>query len=259
MRVTVLGTGTSQGVPIVGCKCSTCKSKNPKDKRLRVSVYLEQNPGQNKNLKLLFDTSPDFRQQMLVNNITDIDAVLYTHHHVDHIMGLDDIRQINQLHEKVVDIYGNEATINHIKKTFSYIFDEGTYRGGGIPDVNVNIISTENFFIGNVEIIPIEYYHGPTIVYGYRVGDFAYMTDCSLIPESEFPKLRNLKVLILDALRYREHPTHFNFEQATEAAQKIGAGQTYFTHITHDILHDTDNAKLPKGIGIAYDGLSFEI
>jgi phosphoribosyl 1,2-cyclic phosphate phosphodiesterase len=261
MKVTVLGSGTSQGVPIVGCGCSTCKSKNPKDKRLRVSVYLEQNPGEekNNNLKLLFDTSPDFRQQMLVNNITDIDAVIYTHHHIDHIMGLDDIRQINQLRRKSVDLYGNQTTINYIKQTFSFIFDENTYKGGGIPDVKTNIITTEKFFIGNVEVIPLEYFHGPIVVYGYRVGDFAYMTDCSFIPETEFPKLRNLKVLILDALRYRPHATHFNFEQAIEAAQKIGAAQTYFTHMTHDILHDTDNAKLPKGIEIAYDQLSFEI
>ncbi len=261
-KVTVLGSGTSQGIPIVGCKCQTCASKNPKDKRLRVSVFVETDQADmvnRKSLKLLIDTSPDFRQQMLLNNITDIDAALYTHHHVDHIMGLDDIRQINQLQKKAVDLYGNESTIEYIRKTFSYIFDENTYKGGGIPDVNTKIITQEKFVIGGVEIIPLEYYHGPTIVFGYRIGDFAYMTDCSLIPDEQYPKLKNLKLLIIDALRHRPHPTHFNFDQAMEAAQKIGASQTYFTHMTHDILHDEDSAKLPPRIGIAYDGLKIEI
>jgi phosphoribosyl 1,2-cyclic phosphate phosphodiesterase len=260
MKITVLGSGTSQGIPIIGCKCETCLSTNPKDKRLRVSVYIETDGARNKKaLKILIDTSPDFRQQMLVNNINDIDAVLYTHHHIDHIMGLDDIRQINQLQKKAVDLYGNVATLDYLKKAFSYIFDENTYKGGGIPDVRTKTITIDKFNIEHVEIIPVEYFHGPTLVYGYRIGDFAYMTDCSLIPEREFEKLKGLKVLILDALRHRAHPTHFNFEQAIEAAKKIGAEQTYFTHITHDILHDRDNALLPKGIAIAYDGLKFEV
>ena len=141
----------------------------------------------------------------------------------------------------------------------SYIFDENTYRGGGIPNVAVKIINNGKFNIYNVEVIPIEYWHGPTPVYGYRIGDFAYMTDCSFIPEEQFDNLKGLKFLILDALRYRAHPTHFNFEQAIEAAVKTGAKQTYFTHITHDILHEKDNALLPKGIEIAYDGLTFEL
>jgi phosphoribosyl 1,2-cyclic phosphate phosphodiesterase len=255
MKVTVLGSGTSQGIPIIGCKCATCLSANPKDKRLRVSVYIETAS----NSKLLIDTSPDFRQQMLIHGFDDIDAVIYTHHHIDHIMGLDDIRQINQLRKKAVDLYGNEATMEYIKKAFSYIFDENTYKGGGIPNVNVKIIDSNKFSIGEVEVTPIEYWHGPTLVYGYRIGDFAYMTDCSFIPEDQFEKLKGLKYLILDALRFREHPTHFNFEQAIEAAKKTGAMHTYFTHITHDILHDRDNALLPEGIEIAYDGLCFEL
>ncbi len=213
MKVTILGSGTSQGVPIIGCKCETCTSENPKDKRLRVSAYIET-----ENLKLLIDTTPDFRTQMLNNNLDDVDAVLYTHSHVDHIMGLDDIRQINQLHKKTVDIYGNEQTIAYIKKTFSYIFDTNTYKGGGIPKINTNIINLDKFSVKNVEITPLEYDHGPAKVYGYMIGDFAYMTDCSFIPESEFGKLDGLSVLVLDALRYRPHPTHFNFEQAIQAA-----------------------------------------
>jgi phosphoribosyl 1,2-cyclic phosphate phosphodiesterase len=261
MIVTILGSGTSQGVPIIGCKCPACTSDNPKDKRLRVSAFIEIQPEENngKSLKLLIDTTPDFRQQMLANNITDIDAVIYTHHHVDHILGMDDIRQINQLHKKPVDIYGNDFTINYIKRTFSYVFDTNTYKGGGIPNINTKVITSDKFQIKGMEIIPLEYDHGPTKVYGYRVGDFAYMTDCSFIPESEYPKLKNLKVLILDALRYRPHPTHFNIEQAIEAARHINAKQTYFTHITHDVLHDEANSKLPSNIQLAYDGLKFEI
>ena len=243
MKITVLGSGTSQGVPIIGCRCETCRSLDTKDKRLRVSVYIETS-----GPKILIDTSPDFRQQMLVNNITDIDAVLYTHSHVDHIMGLDDIRQINQLHRKVVDLYGNKPTIENIKRAFNYIFDENTYKGGGIPNVNTRIIALEEFDVLGIPVIPIEYYHGPTIVYGYRIGNFAYLTDCSFIPESEFEKLMGLDLLIIDALRYKPHSTHFNFEQATEAAVRINAEQTYFTHITHDILHARDNQLLPTGI-----------
>lgn len=259
MKVTILGSGTSQGIPIVGCNCPGCISENLKDKRLRVSAYVETDTKINgKPLRILIDTSPDFRQQMLVNKITDIDAILYTHHHVDHVMGLDDIRQINQLHKKFVDIYGNADTLGKLQKTFSYIFDPNTYKGGGIPDVTLNEITLEPFNIGEQKIIPLQYYHGPNLIFGYRIGDFAYMTDCSGIPENEFTKLRSLNVLVLDALRYRKHPTHFSIDEAVGAAQKVGAKQTYFTHMTHDVVHDEVNAKLPKYIELAYDGLQFE-
>ncbi len=260
MKVTVLGSGTSQGIPIVGCGCPGCTSTNPKDKRLRVSVYLETDVKINgKPLRILIDTSPDFRQQMLTNKITDIDAVLYTHYHIDHIMGLDDIRQINQLHNKFVDVYGNRETLERIKQTFSYIFDVNTYRGGGIPDITTHEITLEKFNVSGLEVTPLEYFHGPNMIYGYRIGDFAYMTDCSKIPEPEFDKLKGLKVLVLDALRYRKHPTHFSIDEAVEAAKKINAKQTYFTHMTHDVVHDEVNAKLPKGIELAYDSLTFEV
>ncbi|MBN8584346.1 MAG: MBL fold metallo-hydrolase [Ignavibacteria bacterium] len=260
MKVTVLGSGTSQGVPIVGCHCRACTSSDPKDKRLRVSLYIETDKKINgKPLIILIDTSPDFRQQMLVNNITDIDAVLYTHYHVDHIMGLDDIRQINQLHKKYVELYANNETAYRIKQTFSYIFDENTYKGGGIPLVNLHEIDLKPFDVMGQEIVPLEYKHGPTTVYGFRIGDLAYMTDCNFIPEAEFEKLHGLKVLIIDALRYRKHETHFSVEEALEASKRINADKTYFTHMTHDIVHEEAGSKLPPNIEFAYDGLTFEV
>jgi phosphoribosyl 1,2-cyclic phosphate phosphodiesterase len=261
VKVIVLGSGTSHGVPIIGCNCPTCTSVNPKDKRLRVSAYIitGPDPASGETKKILIDTSPDFRQQMLTNRLNDIDAVLYTHHHIDHIMGLDDVFIINLLHKKTVEIYGNEETISQIKVTFRYIFDEDTFKGGGIPDVHCNVIGLERFKIGHVEIIPIEYFHGSAIVYGYRIGDFAYLTDCSKIPEKEFSKLEGLKMLVIDALRYRPHPTHFSISEATEVSMRINAKQTYFTHFTHDVLHDEANAKLPPNIQLAYDGLTVEL
>ena len=261
MKVIILGSGTSQGIPIIGCRCKTCLSVNPKDKRLRVSVYIDTGDKRpdGGTLKILIDTSPDFRQQMLVNKLDDIDAILYTHHHIDHIMGLDDIRQINQLHHKTVNVYGNGETISYIKKSFSYIFNENTYKGGGIPDIKTHIIELESFNIGGVDVIPIKYFHGPTEVWGYRIGDFAYMTDCNRIPEEEYAKLKDLKLLVIDALRYRKHSTHFSIDEAVEVSEKINAKQTYFTHMTHDVLHDEANEKLPGNIRLAYDGLTVEV
>lgn len=262
MKVTILGSGTSQGIPIIGCRCRTCMSDNPKDKRLRVSVYIDtglpKESGEG-SYRILIDTSPDFRQQMLVNNLNDIDAILYTHHHIDHIMGLDDIRQINQLHKKTVDVYGNKETLSYLKKAFAYIFDENTYRGGGIPDIKTHIIKLEKFHAGPAEVTPVRYFHGPAEVWGYRIGGFAYLTDCSSVPEEEFSKLENIEYLVIDALRYKPHPTHLSIDEAAEISKRIGAGQTYFTHMTHDVLHDEANAKLPENIRLAYDGLTFEL
>jgi phosphoribosyl 1,2-cyclic phosphate phosphodiesterase len=254
MKVTILGTGTSQGVPVIGCKCRTCTSVNPKDRRLRTSAYIEIN-----NQKLLIDTSADFRQQMLLNKIDDIDAVLYTHHHIDHIAGLDDLRQINQRLDKFIDLYGNKLTMDELSLTFRYVFDENLISHKAVPLVHMHRIENKPFRIGDTEIIPIEVMHGSLPIFGFRIENFAYITDASSIPEEEEYKLKDLDVLVLNALRHRPHPTHLNIEQATELALKYGAKKTYFTHITHDVFHDEVNETLPKNIALGYDSLTFEL
>lgn len=254
MKIKIIGSGTSQGVPIIGCKCKTCLSDNPKDKRLRASAYIEVNDS-----KLLIDTSIDFRQQMLRAGITDLDAVLFTHHHVDHIMGMDDLRQINQRYRKYIDIYGGKLTLNEIKITFRYALDEELIKYWAVPMVKFNYIENKPFTVRGIEIMPIEVYHGRIKIFGYRIGKFAYITDASKIEEAELKKLDNLDVLILNSLRRSPHPTHFNLEQAIEVAQKVKAKKTYFTHITHDLMHDEINAELPENIELGYDGLEIEI
>jgi phosphoribosyl 1,2-cyclic phosphate phosphodiesterase len=254
MKIKIVGSGTSQGVPIIGCTCPTCLSENPKDKRLRVSAYVEV-----EGLKILIDTSIDFRQQMLRAGITDLDAVLFTHHHVDHILGMDDLRQINQRYRKYIDIYGNKLTLDEIKITFRYALDEKLKSYWAVPLVNFNYLENKPFKIKETEIIPIEVFHGRLKIFGYRIGKFAYITDASKIPDEEMSKLENLDVLILNSLRKEPHPTHFNLKQATELAVKLKAKKTYFTHITHDLKHDETNAILPENVELAYDGLEMEI
>jgi phosphoribosyl 1,2-cyclic phosphate phosphodiesterase len=254
MKVVILGSGTSQGVPIIGCKCETCTSDNPKDNRLRVSAFVETD-----GTKILIDTSIDFRQQLLRADISDLDAILFTHHHVDHIFGLDDLRQINQRHRKFVDVYGNKMTLDEIKVTFRYALDEELIRYMAVPLMNFNYIENSDFFIKKVKVTPVEVYHGRIKILGYRIGNFAYITDCSEIPDSEMEKLYGLDLLILNSLRHAPHPTHFNLEQAVGIAQRLKPKQTYLTHITHDLNHDKTNASLPPGIELGYDGLEINL
>ncbi len=254
MKIVMLGSGTSQGVPIIGCKCKTCLSNNPKDKRLRASVFIEHN-----GLKILIDSSIDFRQQLLRENITDLDAILFTHHHVDHIFGLDDLRQINQRLNKWVDIYGNKMTLDEIKTTFRYALDEELISYMAVPLIRFNYLNNNIFRIKDSEITPIEVWHGRIKIYGYRIDKFAYITDCSNIPDSEFYKIENLDLLIINSLRRAPHPTHFNLEQAVRIAQKAKPKRAFFTHITHDLNHDETNKTLPEGIELGYDGLKIEI
>jgi len=254
MKVIILGTGTSQGVPVIGCDCETCISTNSKDKRLRTSAYIEVD-----GLKLLIDTSIDFRQQMLKNKISDIDTVLYTHHHVDHINGMDDLRQITQKYDKWIELYGNQTTLDEMKISFRYVFDKELIKYKSVPLVKFNVIKNEKFMIKNVEITPIECLHGNLKIFGYRINNFAYITDCSAISDEELTKLEGLKVLILNALRIRPHPTHLNLQEAIEIAKRVKPKRTCFTHLTHDILHEKINSTLPKGIELAYDGLEFNL
>ena len=251
MEVIILGSGTSMGVPVAGCDCRVCSSANPRDKRLRTSAFIRHG-----NQCLLIDTSIDYRQQMLRHNIRNLDAVLYTHHHVDHILGMDDLRSFNLFNRKTIPIHGTAETMKHIRRVFAYAFGE-QQQVSGIPRLAIHLIDEQPFTINGIDIVPIPLYHGKMPILGFRIGDFAYCTDVSHIPESSYDRLDGLEVLILDALRHRPHPTHFSIDEAVREAQKIGARSTYFTHISHDIYHEEVAAVLPENIHLAYDGLTF--
>ncbi|MDZ7672605.1 MAG: MBL fold metallo-hydrolase [Halanaerobiales bacterium] len=252
MEITFLGTGTSHGVPIVGCKCKTCLSDDPKNNRLRSSIYIKS---EQKNI--LIDTTPELRLQLLRNDITDINLVLFTHSHADHIMGFDDLRAINRINKKDIPCYGNKDTLDDIKKKFEYIFKDHKHKFA-IPGVNLKEIENKINF-DDLEIIPIPIKHNNDSILGYRINDAAYLTDCSFIPESSYKLLEGIEVLIIDALRYKKHPKHFNIEQAINAARNIGVKQAYLTHISHEIEHNEADQKLPEGINLAYDGLKIKL
>jgi phosphoribosyl 1,2-cyclic phosphate phosphodiesterase len=251
VSITMLGTGTSQGVPAIGCRCETCRSNDARDTRLRPSVLLGAG-----GTTILVDTSSDFRQQMLRHGVHRIDAVLYTHHHFDHIGGFDDLRQYNYLQKTAMLVFGLEETLEELRTTFRYAFGGAAQMGGGVPSAILSIVSGgTSFSIDAVTITPIPVMHGVLPVLGYRIGDVAYITDTSYIPERSFDLLEELDVLVLDALRQQDHPTHFNLEEAIATARRIGARRTYFTHIAHDIMHGRDSILLPENMEFSYDGL----
>lgn len=252
MLIKFLGTGTSHGIPVVGCNCKTCTSNNPKNKRMRSSILIQE-----KNNDILIDTSPELRLQMLANDITNIDLVLFTHAHADHIMGFDDLRVINWLKGESVPCYGNKDTMNKIRNIFDYIFDP-LQVGGGIPQVTLNTIKSE-FEYNNLLITPLEVKHGKLDVLGFKIKNMAYITDCSFIPENTFKKLKNIDLLIIDALRFEEHPTHMNLKEAIEVVKKINPKKAYFTHISHEMEHKETNKKLPENMELAYDGLILKV
>ena len=254
LRVTFLGTGTSTGVPVIGCDCTTCRSSNLKDRRWRPSVYIQLNDGS----AVLVDASPDLRAQALAFNVRRVDLILLTHRHADHVLGLDDVRIYNFRQGGPIPCYGDSMTVASVKRMFAYVFDPKTPRGGGLPQLTLSSLAGPFSFRENT-FIPIPLRHGTLPVLGYRLGAFAYLTDCSEIPDVSWPLLQGLDVLVLDALRHRPHSTHFNIEQAVEATQRIGARRTYFTHMTHDLPHDETSAELPNGITLAYDGLVLEV
>ena len=250
MKFTLLGTGTSTGVPSIGCECETCASVDERDKRLRVSVLVEHG-GQT----VLVDTSSDFRQQALRAGLKHLDAVLVTHCHADHIFGLDDIRPLN-FRYGALGVYANERAWRDIRRIFNYVF-EPTYFGGGLPQVLAHTVyHGAPFCLGaGLEVTPVEVIHGRLPVVGYRFNDFAYLTDLSEIPPASLELLRGLDVLVLDCLRIRPHPTHLWLERALEYVSELRPRRTYFTHIAHDIKHARDSALLPEGVEFAYDGL----
>lgn len=254
MKIRVLGSGTSTGVPLVGCSCATCLSTDPRDKRLRPSILVESD-----TTTVVIDTSADFRYQMLRENVKKIDAVVFTHHHFDHIGGFDDVRAFNFMLRKALPIYLMQETLDNLERTFIYAFMDTGQKGGGVPVVEQHIINREAFTVGDIDFIPIPMMHGKMRVNGYRIGNFAYCTDTNFISEESFALLHNLDILILDALRYESHTTHFSVDEALAAAKRIGAKQTYFTHIAHNIKHDDLESRLPSGIAICYDGLHFEM
>ncbi len=249
----MLGTGTSHGVPVLGCNCKTCLSDDPRDFRTRSSVYLQTN-----NRHIIIDTATEFRLQTLKNKVPRVDLVLFTHKHADHISGFDDLRRFNQLQAGLIPVYGNGDTIESIKCMFPYIFDDTVQEGGGKPQIGLNEIN-QPFSANEVEIIPIPVFHGQMRIFGYRIGDFAYITDCSLIPAESLSLLKNLKLLVLGVLRYRAHPTHFNLETGLEVISLLRPERCYLTHLAHDFQHEEVNKILPENVELGYDGLRIEI
>lgn len=254
MKVTFLGTGTSHGVPVIGCKCYVCKSADAKDKRLRVSVLLQVN-GKN----IVIDTGPDFRTQMLNVGIDRLDAVLFTHEHKDHTSGFDDVRAFNFWQEGKIPVYATKHVQENLHKSYDYIFADKKYPG--IPEISLHTIhKDERFHIADIEVTPIEVMHYRLPVLGFRIGQFVYITDANYISETEREKIYGCDILVMNALRIQPHISHFSLDEAIETAKELGAKQTYFIHMSHQVgLHEEVSKSLPKNIFLAYDGLEINV
>jgi len=251
VKITFLGTGTSQGVPVIACECNTCISEDQHDKRLRTSLLLEKN-----NTTLLFDAGPDFRQQMLREHVIKLDSILLTHEHKDHIAGLDDVRAFNYRSQDAIDIWAEERVQKAVKKEYSYVFSE--YQYPGIPKMRLNNLTGEPFNIKDISIQPIRVFHYKLPVYGFRIDNFAYITDANYIPEESKEKLFGVKYLVVNALRKEKHISHFSLREAIDIIRELSPKKAYITHISHQMgLHKEISAELPAGISLAYDGLTF--
>jgi phosphoribosyl 1,2-cyclic phosphate phosphodiesterase len=247
-KITFLGTGTSQGVPIINCQCPVCISDDPRNKRLRTSISVQTDKS-----AFIIDTTPDLREQLLKNPIPRLDAVIFTHAHADHIYGIDDLRRFNQLQKKRIPVYASQQTLSRLTTIFDYAFGNGDLNLG-LP--NLEGFEIENsFYINEVKVTPLKVYHGEQEIFGYRIGNMAYCTDVSRIPDESYPLLEDLDVLILGALRENSHPNHFSVDEAVHEAQKIKAKNTYFVHMSHKIDHQSRQDTLPPGISFAYDGM----
>lgn len=253
MKVTFLGSGTSQGVPVIGCDCETCRSNNPKDNRLRTSILIE-----GEDTVIVIDTGPDFRQQMLVANVRKLDAVIYTHEHRDHIAGLDDIRAFNFLQKGPVNVFAERRVVRALKYEFPYIFTENKYPG--VPEVSLHLIDENEFFINDIKILPIRVMHYKLPVLAFRLDDFAYITDANYISEEEKEKLIGVKYLVINALRKEKHVSHFSLSQALEVIEELSPRRAYITHISHQMgMHQDLQNELPPGVFAAYDGLKIDM
>jgi phosphoribosyl 1,2-cyclic phosphate phosphodiesterase len=253
VKITFLGTGTSQGVPVVACQCPVCLSDNPKDKRLRASVMIET-----ESLRLVVDAGPDFRQQMLKHQVHHLSGILLTHEHVDHIFGLDDIRAFNWVQKQSTDIYAEERVQIAIRRIFDYVFASSRYPG--IPQMHLHQIENKPFMIENLEIIPIRGFHYKLPVFGFRFDRIAYVTDVNRLEDEEVEKLRGLDILVLNALRKESHISHYNLSQALELISEVKPGKAYLTHLSHQMgFYDEVQEELPENVFLAYDGLEIEV
>ncbi len=253
-RVTVLGSGTSHGVPMIGCTCDVCRSTDPRDQRTRPSIHVAVDGGPS----ILVDTSTDLRAQALAQGVTRVDAILFTHSHADHIMGMDEVRRFNAVKGGPIPAYADERTAADLRRTFSYVFDPPAEKGGGIPQVSLSTVAGK-FNVENVGVQTVPILHGKRPILGFRFGSFAYLTDCNKLADEAWAILAGVDILVLDALRHRPHPTHFTVAEALEVVGRIKPRRTYFTHICHDLPHAATNATLPTGVELAFDGLAFEI
>lgn len=251
MKITFLGTGTSQGIPVIACRCIVCQSTDPRDFRLRTSILVEV-----EGKTIVIDSGPDFRQQMLRAEVASLDAILFTHEHKDHVAGMDDVRAFNFINQKPMDIYAEERVQTAIKREYAYVFAEFKYPG--IPQVNLHQVENGPFFIENIEVIPIRVYHYRLPIFGFRIKDFTYITDANFISDTEIEKMKGTRYLVVNALRKEKHLSHYNLEEAEKLIHTIAPEKAFITHISHQFgLYQELEKELPAGITLAYDTLSF--